>query len=128
MDKPSSNAYFCYDCKGVPSEYMVKDEVWRAAFPDYNAVKATLMANHQPPADLTCSECQKVQFRRACHVWLCLHCLGVRLGRSLTANDFKLDAPINGSLVLGMRLGMLAPEDAAQALLGPVLLDMLTES
>lgn len=82
--------YHCFDCRGASASYMVRNEVWLKAWPDYENVKRNL----------------KMVFSGTpfTHLELCISCLEKRLGRNLNADDFDLNLPINHGIALGLRM------------------------
>lgn len=78
----------CHDCESDADNYMVKDLVWRRAFPDYKKVRFQLKVEGKDP-----------------RILLCFDCLEKRLGRLLTAEDFDLSVPVNAGIALGIRIG-----------------------
>lgn len=83
----------CYDCRRASGSYMVKDKVWREAWPDYAVLKRSLVRRYKGTPEW---------FRA--HLVLCLGCLERRLGRNLTQDDFDLSLPINEGVALGLRM------------------------
>ncbi len=73
------NTFPCIDCNNTTEFYMLEDEVWLAAVPDYHAR------------------------RYQQHVYCCLSCVETRLGRKLTTKDFT-NAKINSALFWGYSL------------------------
>ena len=71
--------YKCIDCDDYAGNYMVKNEVWFKAVPDYVKFK------RGAPQDANI-------------VAVCLPCLERRLNRKLTIDDFS-DAPINKTIL-----------------------------
>lgn len=71
----------CLDCQQIGGLYMVTHTVWLEAIPDYR-------------------ELVRQGFS---HIYLCLQCLQVRLGRKLTLSDF-MDARANELLFFGYEL------------------------
>lgn len=86
----------CYDCRGWDSCYMVHDEVWAKAWPDYREVRKALVQQYGSPP---------VNGLRKDRIFLCLcfGCLEKRLGRPLELGDFKR-APINEPIFFGYRM------------------------
>lgn len=93
---PDNNGsqFNCQDCRRPCGSYMVKDAVWRQAWPDYAKKKQELMQKYHGTPEY---------FRT--HLSLCLGCLQKRLGRKLAKEDFDLTLPINNLLLVGMELG-----------------------
>jgi hypothetical protein len=84
----------CRDCNAPSQSYMVRDEIWLAAWPTYNAERRALIRAHKTTND-------------PCHqtmLLLCFSCLDKRLGRPLRPDDFKLSLSVNAGIVLGMRM------------------------
>ncbi len=79
-----AQAEACMDCECSPPYYMVKDEVWWKAVPDYIDVKV--------------SRRKDMRFTR-----LCFKCLSIRLGRPLDISDFS-SAPVNNLIHFGYSL------------------------
>lgn len=86
--------YNCQDCSRPCGSYMVKDSVWRAAWPEYAEKKRELRQKYAGTAE---------SFRTA--LCLCLGCLQHRLGRPLGKDDFDLTLPINDAIMLGLEIG-----------------------
>lgn len=82
----------CEDCAILPEHYMVRNEVWALAWPDYEEerMRRRRQWRHDGTGSFFCL--------------LCFACLEKRLGRKLTANDFNLELPINKPIAFGMRL------------------------
>lgn len=82
----------CWDCKLVHDSFMVKNEIWRQAFPDYVEQKRKLKEKHglERPFLVT--------------IHLCFRCLEKRLRRKLVPEDFNLLLPINHGIALGMTM------------------------
>jgi hypothetical protein len=80
----------CYDCACTPSDYIVKNEIWDKAFPNYIEVrsKTPVLPGFKGPI-----------------VLLCLGCLEKRLGRNLKGDDFDFSIPVNASIKLGIKIG-----------------------
>lgn len=91
----------CFDCARPGGAYMVKDAVWKAAWPDYAQKKRELLQQYKGTPE---------EFRT--HLQLCLCCLQKRLGRKLQKEDFDLTLPINDLIVLGMEMGARLAEEA----------------
>lgn len=81
----------CRDCKDYSTPYMVRDEVWNEAWPEYRELRQVLREKHRN----TWSEGKS-------HVYLCLPCLEKRLGRTLMPADFDLELPINAAIRQGL--------------------------
>lgn len=82
----------CYDCKQAMHDwYMVKDDVWCLAFPNYRQIKMSF--NHLPKAERP-------------HIYLCFKDLERRLGRQLIPEDFRLELGINTGVVQGIKMGL----------------------
>lgn len=75
----------CVDC-GAEDSYMLRNEVWREAFPNYVEVKK--QRKLEDPKNHTC---------------VCIPCVEKRLGRDLRITDF-VEAPINRNIFLGYRI------------------------
>jgi hypothetical protein len=88
-------AFKCYDCARPCGEYIVKDEVWRAAWPDYYALKRRLL-----------QEYPTMEERWHTYLQLCYRCFIIRLGRPLVLADFRMETPCND----GIRIGLLLAE------------------
>lgn len=73
--------YYCYDCSHYPPSYMVLDEVWERAVPDYREQRKSRRFN------------------------LCFSCLESRLGRELTVRDFQ-EVPVNQGIFFGYLMGV----------------------
>jgi len=78
----------CYDCGKCSCMYMVHDELWQKAWPEYRELRAELVP--------------KYSFR--IFLCLCLECLEVRIKRPLLISDFT-PAPINDGIRIGYTLG-----------------------
>lgn len=76
----------CIDCGEWSEWYMLKDDVWLSAVPDYSERVAHVPGVGTP------------------HVYCCLTCVEGRLGRPLTLSDFS-NAPVNSLLFRGFELG-----------------------
>jgi len=72
----------CIDCNINGFNYMVKNEVWEKAIPNYNELRKV-------PEEVN-------------PVCLCIPCLEKRLNRKLTKDDFT-DVPINRSILHMMK-------------------------
>jgi hypothetical protein len=81
----------CNDCGKLNDSYMVRNDVWRAAWPDYSHRKAEALRLYPKP-----------DVRR--HLLLCFRCLEKRLGRTLFPQDFDLTLPINSGICLGLNM------------------------
>lgn len=96
MTKPKFEIV-CYDCMRVTHDwYMVNDDVWRLAFPEYRQVRlsfASLPKDERP------------------HIYLCFKDLERRLGRPLVPEDFRLELGVNTGIVQGVKMGMQAKRD-----------------
>ena len=77
----------CVDC-GADERYMLVNEAWHKAFPDYQEVRRKRKL--EDPLNQTC---------------LCLMCVEKRLGRLLTIEDF-VNYPINKLIFWGHRIAM----------------------
>lgn len=88
------SCFNCYDCKRSGGSFMVKDAVWKEAWPEYAELKRSLNQKYKGTNE---------QFRA--HLNLCLCCLSKRLKRKLKKEDFDLTLPINDLIVLGMEMG-----------------------
>lgn len=102
----------CVDCGGYGGDYMVRHEVWLAAWPDYEEVRAKLA----PELRARVERLDQNAVRRAPdgetpkshgrgYLLLCCDCLEKRLGRELTIADFDLRIPVNTGIAFGFRLG-----------------------
>lgn len=93
---PENNGsqFHCHDCKRPCGSYMVKDAVWKQAWPEYAAKRQALVQKYKGTSE----------FFRA-NLNLCLGCLQKKLGRKLQKEDFDLTLPINNLLLVGMELG-----------------------
>ncbi len=80
------DAIGCMDC-GALGGYMVHDDVWLKALPNYHELKRI----------------RKLEGKR---VYLCIVHLQHRLGRPLTIRDFKL-VPINDQIRFAFHMGQL---------------------
>ena len=76
--------HVCNDCGSYVNTYMVKNEIWDKAWPDWRAIRAVLATKHNDTK----------QKNTIC-LNLCLPCLSHRLGRKLNINDFDWSIPIN---------------------------------
>ena len=74
--------YKCDDCGEPVYGYMLKDDIWKIAVPDYEKI-------------LTLQK----------HFYLCFSCIKHRLGRQLKVTDFT-DAPINAPIIEGVLAGL----------------------
>jgi hypothetical protein len=84
----------CYDCSSpVYIDYMVKDSVWRDAWPTYVQDRSELVKKYEGTVE---------SFRA--HLILCYGCLERRLGRHLNPVDFDFSLPIKESIALGMSM------------------------
>ena len=95
-DDVKPGGFHCYDCSAPPPPYMVLNEVWRTAMPEYSRLKHALRHFEESP--------DRVE-REKRYVLLCLTCLERRLGRPIEIGDFDLTVPINLGIALGYRLG-----------------------
>lgn len=73
--------FHCIDCNGHAEMYMIHDELWNSALPDWYEMK-----------------------RVTGHIYCCFSCLEKRIGRELTKEDFT-NAPINDPIHFGIKLG-----------------------
>ena len=85
----------CFDCEQPAPAYMVKDSVWREAFPKYAEVKRALLSQYKGTS---------ASWRT--HVNLCFSCLENRLKRPLCSDDFDLAIPINSGISMGLTMGV----------------------
>jgi hypothetical protein len=90
----------CYVCDKATPTYMVLDEVWLKAFPNYREVQSELRARWPG---------KEREHREKRFVSLCLYCLEQRLGRSLLATDFDLGLPINQGILWGALMAWRRP-------------------
>lgn len=106
---PENNGsqFCCYDCKRHCGSFMVKDAVWRTAWPEYAAKKRALRQKYDGTPEY---------FRAS--LQLCLHCLQKRLGRKLVPDDFDLTVPLNDLIVLGMEMGAALAAEALRTKTG----------
>lgn len=99
----------CYDCMGMTDEYMVRQVVWREAFPNYGKIKNAFVRKARVSIGLPNTGClskeerQPVLKQQVPSLNLCFRCLENRLGRQLVIEDFT-DAPINRPILLGYRI------------------------
>jgi hypothetical protein len=90
--------HWCVDC-GRPADpgYMLRDEVWYKAMPEYQQLKAAIKAKYTSEhQDITTLEM---------HVYLCLPCVAHRLGRQVKLEDFA-PVRINSRFFLGALLAL----------------------
>lgn len=81
-------AAWCYDCgEDADPSYMVKHEVWKEAFPEYETVK------------------REANKTKGASVYLCLSCLSKRLRRAITLDDLT-DVPLNATYFIGADMGL----------------------
>lgn len=90
----NGSTFNCHDCKRSGGDFMVKDVVWREAWPEYAEKKRELLQKYKGTNE---------HFRT--HLNLCLCCLQKRLKRKLKKEDFDLTLPVNDLIVLGMEMG-----------------------
>jgi len=88
---PIPNFGECYDCRNQAVWYMVRNEVWGEAWPDYLKLRTQLRLQNQG---------------KPVHLLLCFKCLSKRLGRELTIDDFDLNIVSNHGILLGFELGI----------------------
>jgi len=81
------NKLVCLDCEQATEYYMVSNEVWLEAIPDYREIKQERKQKHPP-------KCTQR------HVMLCLGCLTLRLGRPLRRLDFPSHIRLNRENIL----------------------------
>jgi hypothetical protein len=86
----------CWDCKLVHNSFMVKDPIWKQAFPDYAEQKKKLKEKYKEDKPFLVT------------IHLCFTCVEKRLGRKLVPSDFNLLLPINYGIVKGMEMTMRA--------------------
>jgi hypothetical protein len=96
--KTESDTYRCFDCLDRNNGYTVHDRLWDLAWPHHE--------EHRQAMHMRAEQLNQ-QHRKMVRQFLCLPCLEVRLGRSLTIDDFD-DVPINRALRFGYRLGLTA--------------------
>jgi hypothetical protein len=82
----------CWDCKLVHDSFMVKNEVWKQAMPEYVEEKRKLKSMYGLDRPFLVT------------IHLCFYCLEKRLGRHLRPEDFNLLLPINHGIALGMAM------------------------
>lgn len=101
---------YCFDCGCWPEEYMLRDEVWLEAWPEYAEVRRLMWGRvaMKVDPDRTLRAKDREEFHRAIQrerefLLLCFSCVEKRLGRLLVLGDFK-DAPINRAIRLGVEM------------------------
>ena len=82
------NPCSCFDCGKDDGCYMIRDEVWNQAVPNYREIKRALR------------EIAKIRG----YFCLCIDCLELRIGRPVGVKDFDLSMPANYNIALGMKL------------------------
>jgi hypothetical protein len=101
----------CFDCAGVECTYMVHHHVWATAWPSYetdtDARRKTVAESARVRGYLPGSEGFALDMEAFGRLFLCLHCLSLRLGRHLRPDDFLpgTRAPCNRSIELGLAMG-----------------------
>lgn len=103
---------YCHDCQCFVDPYMVKDQVWEQAIPDYSRLARYLyqkvldeMGLRSPVEVRNLGPEEKKEFRaRSYAIQLCFSCLQERLERPLEISDFT-EAPINDKIRLGFNMG-----------------------
>lgn len=84
---------YCSDCNTYHPIYMVQDELWKTAWPEFVDLHKQLRLK------------QKELQVRGAGMNLCIGCLERRLGRLLTIDDFTW-APANANVHLGYRMAL----------------------
>jgi hypothetical protein len=95
--RPYRDGYLCIDCDEHVTSYMVCDEAWAEAVPEYRSLKEELEAKHDAG--------------RASAVSVCVACLAHRLRRDLLPADFN-DSPGNDTIRLGIAMGQASRGEA----------------
>lgn len=83
----------CFDCPTLYPAYMVRDNVWLQAWPEYPKLRGAGRWR-----------CGMGMTPRRRFLGLCFTCLERRLGRPLAPVDFNLDLVINAGVKLGLRM------------------------
>jgi hypothetical protein len=94
LKDPKPGGLNCYDCDKACGSYMVRDPVWRKAFPEYGALKTALRMRYPKSGP------ERVKGI----IGLCFTCLELRLGRALEKEDFDFSLPINDGIKLGIQM------------------------
>ena len=88
----------CWDCKGWSHAYMVHDEIWLKAWPDYPTMRLFLKS-------VLCTKSHGREAGGEMRLVLCFECLEKRLGRKLRIVDLT-DYPINNLLKKGAAMAL----------------------
>jgi len=103
----------CFDCHKTSYAYMLTEQVWKRAMPEYDEVRAALWKwyeatqpeNFREGTDESNSDPSRFMLpgKPVISVRLCYRCVEGRLGRSLVIKDFS-PAPINESIRFAHRM------------------------
>ena len=86
--------FCCFNCGAREESYMVMNQVWLRAWPDYWEWRRELRSLLATSANTD----------GKMRLLLCLSCLERKLGRPLVVSDFT-DVPINDKIFIGVRIG-----------------------
>jgi len=106
----------CFDCQGVECTYMLRNEVWNEAWPNYlsdrderrTKIQEEVLDGLDPDLAIAADE-EELAYKLETHgrLFLCLSCVENRLDRALVVTDFLPweEAPCNRLLLLGYLMG-----------------------